>query len=203
MKGAFIVFEGPDGSGTSTQVRMFCEKLQEEGKDVVNTYEPTDGKYGKQIRGELGNGITLSPMELQQLYCEDRSEHVGNIIFPALKEGKTVVTDRYSLSTIIYGEASGVSKALLESWNEGFPVPDCIVVTLPPFDVCLERVGRRDEKDAFEKEEFMRKVYAGYEKYVKENPDVCVIDTSGDKEDSRKNVYDMVTSCLQKYSTEK
>ena len=82
MNSAFIVFEGPDGSGTSTQVRMFCERLREEGNRVINTYEPTDGKYGKQIRGELGNGITLSPMELQQLYCEDRSEHVGEVIIP-------------------------------------------------------------------------------------------------------------------------
>ena len=193
MRGSFIVFEGPDGSGTTRHSEFLTERLRSAGFDVVLTAEPTDGIVGKKIRSIL-NGDSLPPADaVQLLFCADRAEHIAKTIIPAIKEGKVVICDRYTLSTLIYGEALGLDVGWLKQVNEKFPPPDFTIITLPPFETCMNRMGRRDSLDQFENEELQQKVYDGYA--AVKNPATIFVDTSGEKEE----VADHVWSEVQKY----
>ena len=182
-----IVLEGPDGAGTTKHSKLLADRLTKEGHKVVLTAEPTDGPIGSFIRSILkspsGDVEALramplpSPGALKLLFCADRADHVARVIAPALAAGKTVISDRYSLSTIVYGAAQGLDRDWLQSINNAFPKPDVIFLLLPPYEVCAERVGRRATKDQFEVDAFQRKVYAEYEKA--RSPEMIVIDTSG------------------------
>ena len=178
MPNLFIVLEGPDGSGTTTLSRLLSEKLKDDGKEVVLTKEPTDGVHGKRLREDLGSENRMPPEDFQQIFCDDRREHLDGVINPALNDGKIVVSDRYYHSTFVYGEAEGVDRKILEKMNEEFRKPDLVIFTLPPFEVCRERIHRREMRDAYEQDEFMKKVYEGYERYAEEHPEVIKIDTS-------------------------
>lgn len=182
-----IVLEGPDGAGTTKHSKLLADRLSKEGHDVVLTAEPTDGPIGEFIRsilkspsGDVG-ALHAMPLPslgaLQLLFCADRADHVARIIRPALDAGKTVITDRYSLSTIVYGAAQGLDRDWLRLINEAFPKPDVMFLLLPPYEVCAERIGRRAAKDQFEVDAFQRKVYAEYEKA--RSKEMIVVDSSG------------------------
>ena len=181
MTGIFIVFDGPDGSGTTKHCGMLADTLRQQGKNVLLTAEPTESPIGKEIRGLLHSDTMPSPDAVQLLFCADRANHVTNVIEPALRKGQIVLCDRYALSTIVYGMAQGVDRTWLESINEKFPKPDLTFITLPPFDVCMERIHRREKKDRFEMENFQRRVYENYRSV--EDPSAIFVDTSGDKRD--------------------
>ena len=190
----FIVFEGPDGSGTTRHSEWLAERLQKEGKEVVLTSEPTHGVHGKKVRAAVRGDVEMEPADIQKAFSDDRAEHVEKVIQPALDEGKIVITDRYVPSTLVYGEAAGVSPISLKRWNEGFPKPDITFILMPSFDVCAERLGDREENDEFEKEAFQRKVYEGYEKYAALHPEIKVVDTSGEKEEVKDEVWSFVSA---------
>jgi dTMP kinase len=184
----FIVLEGPDGAGTTLHTKLLSEKLTELGKTVLLTAEPTDGAIGKWIRGELESG-KLTPPALQLLFCADRAEHISNTVMPALKRGEVVISDRYTLSTLAYGEASGIDRAWLTQVNAKFPKPDFTFLLLPPFEKCMERLARREEKDLFEKEEFQKKVHASYKHILNEHSELIKIDSSGEKADTAALIF--------------
>jgi dTMP kinase len=192
MSSAFIVLEGPDGSGTTRHSELLAKRLRSRGNDVVLTAEPTEGQYGREVHDAIRSRTPRSPAEIQKLFCLDRADHVELAILPALDAEKIVVCDRYVPSTIIYGEASGVSRDQLEQWNAAFPKPDVLLILLPPFEVCWERVGRRKSHDSFEKEAFQRIVYKGYEKYAEDHSEAIVVDTSGRKQDAAERIWDFV-----------
>ncbi|MBT4119320.1 MAG: dTMP kinase [Candidatus Peribacter sp.] len=179
MDGKFIVFDGPDGSGTTRQCAFLVESLRKSGKKVLQTAEPTDSKIGQEVRGMLLHDTMPSPDATQLLFCADRANHVSTVLEPALRKGQTIVSDRYCLSTIVYGAAQGIDKEWLESINAKFPKPDITFITLPPFDVCMERLQRRKMRDQFEMENFQRRVYENYKSI--EDPNVIFVDTSGSK----------------------
>ncbi len=188
MTGTFIVFEGPDGSGTTRQSAFFAERLRKSGKTVVLTAEPTESTIGQEIRSMLHSDQMPSAEAIQLLFCADRADHVANLIKPALEAGKTVVTDRYALSTIIYGAAQGVNQEWLEQVNANFPRPDLTFVTLPPFAVCQERLNRRSSKDQFELESFQRRIYDHY-KSIEDNRTIFV-DTSRSKRETADVIWE-------------
>ena len=95
--GLFIVFEGIDGTGKSTQVRLLTEKLKKLGYAVVATREPTDGPYGQKIRELFLDRNTVSQDEELELFMADRAQHVEQVIAPALSDGRIVISDRYYL----------------------------------------------------------------------------------------------------------
>jgi dTMP kinase len=196
MAGFFIVFEGPDGSGTTLHSRLLSERLTAEGMNVLLTFEPTDGPIGLAIREELTSGKGLPPQAIQERFSADRAWHVEHVIEPALEAGKVVISDRYALSTLAYGEAQGVDPAFLAKLNKNFVQPDCSLLLLPPFDVCQERLRRREVLDSFEKEEFQRKVHAIYERFGQGDPHLQVVDTSGEKEEVAEEIYRKVKSSL-------
>ena len=183
-KGSFIVLEGPDGSGTTTHSRILAEALAREGRDVILTAEPTDCPIGKFIREQLALKSIPSPTALQLLFCADRAWHIEKVIKPALDAGKTVISDRYVISTLIYGEALGLDPEWLVRVNTPFLEPDIMMIALPPLRVCLERIQKRKQLDVFENTTFQKKVYDLYEKYGADDASVQMIDTSGTLEEA-------------------
>ncbi|MFH1841540.1 MAG: dTMP kinase, partial [Candidatus Nealsonbacteria bacterium] len=118
LKGKFIVFEGLDGSGQTTQANLLKDFLEEKGKEVVLTKEPTkNSEAGRRIREILDEKEKLDPIDLQRLFIQDRREHLDNLIIPSLKEGKTVISDRYFFSTIAFGASDGVDRNWLIEAN--------------------------------------------------------------------------------------
>lgn len=160
---------------------MLAERLRALGKTVVLTAEPTDSAIGKEIRSMLKSDTMPSPDAVQLLFCADRANHVSTVIEPALRRGDTVVCDRYVLSTLVYGAATGLSRDWLLAVNAAFPKPDLSIITLPPFDICMERIMNRSERDRFETENFQRRVYEGYRST--EDTESVFVDTSGEKEE--------------------
>ncbi len=148
--GAFLVFEGIDGAGKSTQVQLAAEALERRGLEVVVTREPTDGPWGRLLR-DSARGRRLSPEEELRAFLEDRREHVEKLIRPALAEGKVVISDRYYLSTVAYQGARGYDPEELLALNEAFaPPPDlAVVLDLIP-ELGIERIQQRGSRTSFE-----------------------------------------------------
>ncbi|PIR54299.1 dTMP kinase [Candidatus Peregrinibacteria bacterium CG10_big_fil_rev_8_21_14_0_10_42_8] len=187
MTAKFIVIDGPDGSGTTRQSELLADRLRKAGDTVLLSAEPTNSSIGKEVRAMLHKESMPSADAVQLLFCADRADHVENVIKPALAQGNTVILDRYALSTIVYGKAQGVDGQWLETINAAFPKPDLTFITLPPFDVCMERIGRRSVQDQFEVESFQRRVYDYYKSI--EDPRVVFVDTSGSKHQTSEMVY--------------
>ena len=196
MPAKFIVFEGPDGAGTTLHSRLLVKRLENEGHKVLLTAEPTDGPIGKFIREKLkkpvgANSYTSLPANaLQLLFTADRAWHLATVIEPALKDGKIVICDRYIPSTLIYGEALGLPIQWLKDLNKNFIQPDQLFFLLPLFEVCLERLSRRTERDSFEQEELQRRVYEGYERMAKQDSTIRIFDTAGDKEAVARTIHE-------------
>ena len=188
----FIVLDGPDASGTSTHAGLLAERLKAEGHDVLLTSEPTGGPIGKKIREYLKTGA-IEAMELQMLFTQDRAWHVDQVITPALKDGKTVVCDRYWYSTIIYAHAQDLNIEQLKELNNSFIQPDAVFFTLPPLSVSLERMRRRGNREIFEREELQERIYEGYLRMAQEHPNIQIIDTSRDRNAVADELWSLVT----------
>ena len=178
-KGAgFIVFEGLDGSGQSTQAGLLKDFLVGKGYQVVSTKEPTlDSEAGKKIRQILNKKEKISPKKLQELFTEDRKEHLRNLIIPALKKGKTVISDRYFFSTFAYGVSDGLDLDWLIKINDKFLLPDLIFILKVRPKVCIERIEKRGNPQTFfEKEKKLAMVWQTYKILPKRFENVKVIE---------------------------
>jgi dTMP kinase len=111
--GLFIVFEGIDGTGKSTQLHLLAEKLRQLNYAVVATREPTNGPYGKKIRELFVDRGVVSREEELELFIADRDQHVKETIAPALEDGCVVICDRYYLSTLAYQGANGMDMDII------------------------------------------------------------------------------------------
>lgn len=198
MRGIFIVLEGPDGSGTTKHCMLLTKRLQQDGRSVLSTFEPTDGPIGSAIRSDLRAGVSFTPLALQRRFCSDRAWHLKSVIEPALAAGTTVISDRYLHSTLAYGSALGVLRNDLDDMNKNFIRPDVTFFLLPPFEVLQERMNRRDHTDALEQETLQRKVYDAYRALAAEDPTIIVIDTSGELEEVAKEIYRRASSLSAK-----
>ncbi|MBI4018582.1 MAG: dTMP kinase, partial [Candidatus Aenigmarchaeota archaeon] len=122
MAGRMIVFEGLDGSGTTTQATLLRNYFLNKGKDAFLTKEPTDGVIGGMIKAALRKEWKTTPFTLQMLFAADRSHHISTEIEPLLKKGKIVICDRYILSSYAYGSLD-VSLQILKQLNAYFRKP--------------------------------------------------------------------------------
>jgi len=183
MRGSFIVFEGPDGCGTTSHAKFLNETLQSQGSTTLLTAEPTPGPVGKFIREALKTG-GLPSSSLQLLFCADRAAHVERDIIPALERGETVITDRYTLSTIAYGDALGLDAQWLEKVNDAFLKPDILLLLLPPLEVCLSRLAERTQRDILEGDSLQARVHKAYQRWASRHPETAIIDSSGTKEET-------------------
>ncbi|MGJ8697746.1 MAG: dTMP kinase [Verrucomicrobiaceae bacterium] len=150
----FIVFEGIDGTGKSTQVALLAEALRAQGHEVITSKEPTDGPHGKRLRDSASTG-RLSPQQELDLFHLDRREHIDTLIRPALDRGAVVILDRYYFSTMAYQGTRGFDPQEIRCINEQFaPTPDHVFILEVPIDTALSRIGVRDgEANEFEQRE--------------------------------------------------
>jgi len=167
--GKFIVFEGLDGSGNSTQAELLKKYLQKKGFKVLLTKEPTQKSLaGKKIRKVLEKKEKTSPFKLQKLFVQDRKEHLRNEILPALKQNKIVISDRYFFSTFAFGAAEGLSLNRLIKLNEKFPFPDLTFILDAKPKTCIQRIEKRGKKKTlFEKEAPLKKTRGFYKIFPK------------------------------------
>ena len=151
QQGLFIVIEGIDGTGKSTQARILADHLRSHGSDVVLSREPTDGHWGKKLRESAQSGRLPPDLELEY-FLNDRRQHVDELIAPALAAGKVVILDRYYFSTMAYQGARGIDPAEIRRKNEQFaPTPDLLLILDLDVDTALERIGSRgDSANEFE-----------------------------------------------------
>lgn len=156
----FIVLEGIDGTGKSTQVSLLAEALRELGREVITSKEPTDGPHGTRLRQSAALG-RLSPQEELDLFHRDRREHIQNLIQPALDRGAVVILDRYYFSTMAYQGIRGFDPAEIRRINEEFaPIPDLVFILELDLETALSRIGVRDgQANEFEQREALQKCH--------------------------------------------
>lgn len=172
--GKFIVFEGLDGSGLTTQAEFLKKFLEKEKIKVVLTKEPTkDSSSAKKIEEILSGRKKIDPFEFQKLFARDREEHLKKIIIPSLQKGKWVISDRYFFSSFAFGARDKKEIEKIIQLNKSFLLPDLAIWLKVPPQVCLERIKKRGkEMKLFEKLEELIRVYHNYqilkEKYFPE-----------------------------------
>lgn len=145
MKPLFIAIEGLDGSGGTTQSRLLKEWLEQNGHNVHLTREPSEGPVGKFIKSSLLSNVQERPLGeniFPYLFAADRQDHLDNEIFPALKKGKFVITDRYYHSSFAYqGLTLGIP--FVANLNSVFRKPDLTLILWLQPEVSFERIKMR------------------------------------------------------------
>jgi dTMP kinase len=177
-RGVFIVFEGGDGAGKSTQIRLLRDHLEQLGLEVIVTREPGGTAIGERIREVLLDTASteLSDRAEALLYAAARAQHVAEVIVPALETGKVVLCDRFIDSSIAYqGAGRDLGEWRIEElnlWATGRLVGDLIVLLDVAVDEGLRRAGGSSGHDRLEAAgtEFHARVRAAYQRRAAEEP---------------------------------
>lgn len=200
-KGIFISLEGIEGAGKTTQAKLLGERLSKEGYDVVLTKEPGGTVIGSRIREILlhTDHTEMSYLAELLLYNADRAQHLNEKILPAVHDGKIVITDRFTDSTIAYqGYGRGIDIELMKSIDiiaTGGMRPDMTVLFDLDVETGLMRNRGANKIDRLELEdvEFHKKVRKGYLKILETEPErVKIVDASMQMEQIREKVWEIV-----------
>ncbi len=203
-QGKFIVIEGLDGSGQSTQVSRLIDWLNEGQEKLVLgrplahlTKEPTNNMIGGLIRSRLANDWKICPEGLQLLFAADRAYHLEKEIIPLLEKGFIIITDRYFFSSIAYGAVEIKDTDWLIEINNPFILPDLAFFIKVSPEICLDRIKKtRFHVELFEKEEILVQVWQNYEDLAKRFENVYIIDGERPVEKVFEEVKNMVHSKL-------
>jgi dTMP kinase len=196
MIGLFIVIDGIDGTGKSTQTRRLADWFRNQGRDVVLSREPTDGPWGKKLRESMTAG-RLSAEEELECFLKDRQQHVEELITPALTAGKVVILDRYYFSTMAYQGARGFDPKIIRERNEAFaPKPDLLLILDLDVDTAHQRIGHRgDTTNEFEKRDSLSKCREIFLS-LKDEAFVRVIDSNASLDVVSERILQAVRSAL-------
>lgn len=200
MRGKFITFEGCEGSGKSTQIRLLSEKLLQAGIDFIVTREPGGSDVAEQIRKIILDGKNTSMCDECEalLYAAARIQHLKEIVAPALEAGKLVICDRYVDSSLAYqGAARGLGEEYIEEINSAALsafTPDLTVFLNIPPDRAFERKHGADREDRMEQLglDFHKKVYGGYLALLEKYPRICAVDCSGTKFETSEKIFELL-----------
>lgn len=172
----FIVLEGIDGAGTTTQCRLLADHLHDHGHRVHTTAEPSTGPLGLLAREMLArrvasfDGEPIDRETLALVFAADRTHHCHNEIRPALARGETVITDRYYHSSFAYqGDVDGEQRFDIDwvrALNARALRPDVTFFLDVPVDVALTRLGDRGHLDIYETREKLERLQARYREVV-------------------------------------
>jgi len=182
----FFSFDGIDGVGKSTQLRLFCEWLTERGTPPVVCRDPGSTALGEQIRGILlasHDSVPMGPRSEMLLYMAARAQLVDEVIRPAAAAGRVVVSDRFLLANIVYqGYAGGIELKAVRSVGEvatGGMAPDCtFLLDMDPV-AALARLGRQLDRVEARGEEYRQQLRAGFLTEARViGPSVHVIDAA-------------------------
>ncbi len=184
-RGALVTLEGGEGSGKSSQADALATLMREHDYDVTITCEPAGTKLGEIVKGIFQRGVTVTPGAELLLFEAARAQHVQEVIRPALDQGKLILCDRYTDSTLAYqGYGRGLSLDQLRAVNHiatgGLPPHFTILLDLPP-EIGLARKDLEPLGDSIGKEslEFHKRVRAGYLELAQREPKrIVVVDAS-------------------------
>jgi len=214
-KGIFITFEGIEGCGKTTQVKLLSGRLRNHGIPVLATREPGGTLIGKTIRRILldSRNTAIAPKTEWLLYAADRAQHVQEIILPALREGKWVLCDRFMDATEAYqGRARGQDTQLIRVINDLVvqgAKPDLTILLDLPVEIGLGRALRRNSvsnagtQDRFEREHlsFHRKVRKAYLDLAQREKDrFVVVNADASEQEVEEAIFHYVEPLVQKCS---
>jgi dTMP kinase len=173
----FVTFEGGEGSGKSVQAKALYRRLLKLDVPVLLTHEPGGTPLGQRISRWLkwSKDTEVSPLTELMLFNASRAQLVAEVILPALKSGRVVISDRYADSTTVYqGYGRGLDLAMTKAVNKAATqglTPDLTVLLDSPVELCFARKGK-EKRDRFEQEAiaFHRRVREGYLKLAAEEP---------------------------------
>jgi len=213
VPGTFITFEGIDGSGKSTQLRLLNNFLQTRGCHVLLTREPGGTKLGLRLRAALLDALEeVDPLTELLVFAADRAQHVRRVLIPALEKGEVVISDRYADATVAYqGAGRGFSPELIAQIVQlatGGLKPDLTLLFDVSIDDATARTTRRStgksssrsDRDRLDIEdaEFHARVRDAYLRLAAAEPKrVKVIDTSGPVERTHQRVREVILSFLE------
>ena len=192
-RGILLAIEGIDGAGKTTQVNHLAALLRSVGEDVVQSKEPTDGKWGTQIRQSAA--IERLPLERElELFVKDRQEHVAKLILPSLEQGKIVILDRYFYSTIAYQGSRGASTEEVENAMSFAPVPDMVFFLDAPPEVTLYRIsnGRNEQPNAFEQQESLAQCADVFRNLAQTHEEIYRIDATKSEDAVQQEICDLL-----------
>jgi dTMP kinase len=202
----FIVFEGIDGAGKTTQIELLCAALEKRGLRCKITAEPTDMPSGKEIRAALSGKTQKTALEMAEMFACDRAihnTHPEEGINRALADGITVISDRYYYSSLAYqGAALGYDTvAALNLDNPDIRTPDlCVFLDLTP-EKSLERIGKRDEAtEIYENCDYLTRTRAMFfdvfDRLRARGENIAVIDAYGSVSEVSERVLEAVLAIL-------
>lgn len=195
-RGRFIVLEGIDGAGTTTQSRALTEWLTRKGELVLHTHEPTDGPIGNMLRqilrGRLvampsvgpgeGKAVPIDPAAAALLFAADRLDHLHHQIIPHLDAGYHVICDRYVVSSLAY-QSLDVDLRFVRAINEKALKPDLTIFLKVSADIAMARIETtRTQRESFEQLPLQRRIAANYEKIFETWRDGDVVTIDGQDE---------------------
>lgn len=174
--GRFIVIEGLDGAGTTTQASRLVARLRDAGREAILTAEPTGGPIGSMIRQMLSrrivtpDGDAINRESLALLFAADRLDHVSSLVDPARRRGTDVVSDRYYHSSFVYqgdvDDSEHFDVAWVRELNRRAPVPDLTIFLEIPVSVSLQRLGDRAQRDIYETREKLTRLERRYDQVM-------------------------------------
>jgi len=190
-RGRFIVLEGIDGAGTTTQLRYVHEWLEKRGELVHATREPTDGPIGTMLRQILRGRLVspgidqkvqpFDPGAVALLFAADRLDHLHNEIVPHLEAGRHVVCDRYVISSLAY-QSLDTDLKFVRTINEKAIAPDLTVFLRVRPEVAMTRIETtRTQRDSFEQLPLQKRIAAAYDKIIESWRDGPVITVDGEE----------------------
>lgn len=200
MKGKFVTFEGCEGSGKSTQLRLLSEYLKSVGTDFIMTREPGGSEISEEIRKIILNGKNTAMCDECEalLYAAARIQHLKETVEPALNAGKLVICDRYVDSSLAYqGYARGLGFGFIEGINrlalDNFTPDLTVFLDISPKAAFARKHGA-DPDDRMEQLglEFHEKVYQGYKALLQIAPRICAVECGGTKFETAENVKNLL-----------
>lgn len=194
--GLFITFEGPEGSGKTTQVELLGQAIA--SREPVMVREPGGNELGERIREiVLYDAMELDAEAEMYLFMAARRQLIAEVIAPALAVGQIVVADRYHDSTLAY---QGGARGVPTTWPATFPRPDVTFLLSVPVEKGLERLahaGKEPDRVESESVEFHRRVAAAYDRLATEEPKRFVrLDATGSREQVHNAVMDRLKPLL-------
>lgn len=208
MAGMFLVMEGPDGSGKSTQIALLKEYLKEKGWECLVTREPGGTAIGEAVRKIILNPEykEMSDVTEMLLYAASRAQLMAEVIIPALEQGKIVISDRFVDSSIVYqGIARGLGVDTVAAVNApgiGKYKPDCIFFIDISEEEGIRRKQVQKKLDRLEQEsiDFHSMVAEGYRKVLSKRDEVIYIDGSDSMESIQMKIREEITKKMMSKS---
>lgn len=200
MRGKFVTFEGCEGSGKSTQLRLLSEKLTALGVEFIVTREPGGSEIAEKIRTiilDKQNGAMCDECEAL-LYAASRIQHLHDTVEPALAAGKLVLCDRYVHSSLAYqGYARGLGAKYVETINatalKNYTPDLTLFFNISPEDAFIRKHGA-DQNDRMEQQGlgFHKKVYGGYRELLNDYPCMVSVECKGNKFETAEKIFNLL-----------